>query len=93
MNNFLQFNFREIDSLSGDKGDGIETQKFFHGIGSRSYLVRVFLLEVCDWLKCKECFDWLANDVGESKTVSVSGISTNSRVFERLIFRTSWFIL
>ena len=39
----------------------------------RSSFVRVLLLEACEWLKCGEDFDWLANDWGESYTVLVSG--------------------
>ena len=64
--NFVQFNFREYDYLSGEEVDGMKRQQVFLGSDRRLYMVPVFLLEVSDRLKCREEFDWLAEDVGES---------------------------
>ena len=54
---------RKEDS-SGKEGDGMERQKIVLGSGRRSYLFRVFLLEVSDWLKCREDIEFLSIDVG-----------------------------
>ena len=59
----------------------MKKQNFFLGSGRRSYFVLVFLLEVCEWLKCRDEFDWLANGIGESLTESVSGRSNDSQNF------------
>ena len=76
--NFIQLNFCESDYLCGEEGDGMKAQYIFPGSDRRSKLVRVFLLEVCDWLKGRKHFDWLANDVGDSWIVSVSGRSNTA---------------
>ena len=65
MSNFAQFKFSEIGYSSGEVGDGMKRQKFVLGSGPMSVLVRVFLLKDCDWLKHREDFDWLENDVGD----------------------------
>ena len=95
MSSFSHNNFREIDFLSGGEGDWMKRQNFFLGSGRRSYLVRVFLLEVCDWLKWREEFDLLGNNAGESKTKSVSGKSNSSgsledRHFDDLVKRENF---
>ena len=66
MSNFIQLNFGETDFLSGEEGIGKKSQKLLLGSDRKSYLVRVCLLYVCDWLKCSEEFDGLAKDIGES---------------------------
>ena len=63
--NFIQYNFLENDFLSGVE-DGTKRQQFFLSSSRRSCLVRLFLLNANDWLKCKEVFDWSAEDVGDS---------------------------
>ena len=55
MSSFIQFKFLENDYLSAEEG-GVKSQKNFLGRCRRSFLVRVFLLEACDWLKCREDF-------------------------------------
>ena len=66
MRNLIQFNVCEKDNLSREEGKGKERQDIFHGRGRGSYLAQEFLLEVHVLLKCRERFDWLVNDVGES---------------------------
>ena len=65
MNHLIQPNFCRNDFLAGEEGDGVKRRKFFFSNGRRSYLNRVFLLEVCVWLKCRMDIDWLVEDVGE----------------------------
>ena len=48
MSTFIPFTFNKNDNLSGEQGGGMKRQYFFLGSGRRSYLVRIFLLEVCD---------------------------------------------
>ena len=60
------------------RGTWWKKTKNFIGSGRRSSLVCSFLLEDCDWLKCREDFVWLVNEVGKSLTVSMSGWSSNS---------------
>ena len=78
MSNFFQFNFCEHYFSSGEEGAETKGQEIFLVSRRGLYLARVVALEVCDWLKCREVFKWLANDAGASLTVSVSGRSNTS---------------
>ena len=75
ISNFVRFNIIENDYLFGEEGDRMKRQSFVLASGRIIYLIWVFMLEFCDWLKCREQIAWLANDVEESWTVSVSGWS------------------
>ena len=66
ISNFIQFTFWENGNIYGQEGDGMRRQKIFLGKGRRSYLVRVFFLEVCNWFKSREKFCWVAKDVRDS---------------------------
>ena len=56
--------------------------EFIRSSDCRSSSVRVLLLEACEWLKCGEDFDWLANDGGESYTVLVSGRNSSGNFLQ-----------
>ena len=60
ISNSIQLNFSKKGIFSGVESDGVKGQTKFLGRGRRPYLVRVFLSESCDWLKCREEFDCLA---------------------------------
>ena len=64
VSNFFPFNFSGKYCLSVEKRDGGKRQKNVPVSARRVNLVLVFLLEVGDWLKCREEYDWLANDGG-----------------------------